>query len=266
MPTHSRSTACPSRCIRRAWWRRGRHSGRCVLRRVPGRARSRSIGSGRCQRWARRRRYPAYGPAHRDTDRDAEGYIGVDVHRGARVCALAHGRQIVAVTVTAALLNGEELRYLGEPPAQGLHGCDSLFQLGLEEFPPLRTPGSVELPTPATDFLGPRAGALRCGFRRVRARPAGIQRARARRHGQDALCPRALPPARRGRGRWHGFLRTRTSAGARSRAGDDRGAAGRDLARGGRNLRARGREAHPRPRGQPRAPASGRGGPARRAH
>ena len=36
-----------------------------------------------------------------------EGYIGVDVHRGARVCALAHGRQIVLSPVTAALLDGE---------------------------------------------------------------------------------------------------------------------------------------------------------------
>ena len=83
-----------------------------------------------------------------------EGYIGVDVHRGARVCALAHGRQIVLSPVTAALLDGEELRDLGAHRLKDFDAAIRLFQLGLDAFPPLRTPGSVELPTPATDFLG----------------------------------------------------------------------------------------------------------------
>ena len=49
-----------------------------------------------------------------------EGYVGVDVHRGARVGALAHGGQIVCSPATAALLDGHELRDLGSPSAQGL--------------------------------------------------------------------------------------------------------------------------------------------------
>src|SRR6187455_2737210 len=43
----------------------------------------------------------------------AEGYVGIDVHRGARVSALAHGGQIVLSPVTASLLDGAQLRDLG---------------------------------------------------------------------------------------------------------------------------------------------------------
>ncbi|HUG63644.1 MAG TPA: adenylate/guanylate cyclase domain-containing protein [Gaiellaceae bacterium] len=84
----------------------------------------------------------------------AEGYVGVDVHRGARVGALAHGRQIVLSPATAALLEDESLCDLGTHRLKDFDGAVRLFQLGLDPFPPLRTPGSVELPTPATRFLG----------------------------------------------------------------------------------------------------------------
>jgi predicted ATPase/class 3 adenylate cyclase len=84
----------------------------------------------------------------------AEGYVGVDVHRGARVGALAHGGQIVLSPATAALLDDEPLRDLGTHRLKDFDGAIRLCQLGLDPFPPLRTPGSVELPTPATRFLG----------------------------------------------------------------------------------------------------------------
>ena len=84
----------------------------------------------------------------------AEGYVGVDVHRGARVAALAHGGQIVLSPTTAALLEGRPLRDLGPHRLKDFDGAARLHQLGLEEFPPLRTSGSVDLPTPATRFLG----------------------------------------------------------------------------------------------------------------
>ncbi len=85
---------------------------------------------------------------------DAEGYIGIDVHRGARVGALAHGGQTVVSPTTAALLDGEPLRDLGLHRLKDFEGATRLHQLGEGEFPPLRTPGSVDLPTPATHFLG----------------------------------------------------------------------------------------------------------------
>jgi predicted ATPase/class 3 adenylate cyclase len=83
-----------------------------------------------------------------------EGYVGIDVHRGARVAALAHGGQVVLSPTTAALLEGESLRDLGLHRLKDFEGATRLFQLGHDEFPPLRTPGSVELPVSATQFLG----------------------------------------------------------------------------------------------------------------
>ena len=88
-----------------------------------------------------------------------EGYVGIDVHRGARVAALAHGSQIVLSPATATLLEGHPLRDLGLHRLKDFEGATRLFQLGEVEFPPLRSPGSVELPTPATRFLG-REGEL----------------------------------------------------------------------------------------------------------
>jgi predicted ATPase len=83
-----------------------------------------------------------------------EGYVGIDVHRGARVGALAHGGQIVLSPATAALLDGRPLRDLGLHRLKDFDGATRLAQLGEGEFPPLRTPGSVELPTPTTRFVG----------------------------------------------------------------------------------------------------------------
>ncbi len=55
---------------------------------------------------------------------------------------------------TAALLDGEPLRDLGLHRLKDFEGATRLHQLGEGEFPPLRTPGSVDLPTPPTRFLG----------------------------------------------------------------------------------------------------------------
>jgi predicted ATPase/class 3 adenylate cyclase len=83
-----------------------------------------------------------------------EGYVGEDVHRGARIAALAHGDQILVSPAAAALLDAEPLRDLGQHRLKDFDGAVRIYQLGEREFPPLRTPGSVELPTPATLFLG----------------------------------------------------------------------------------------------------------------
>ena len=84
----------------------------------------------------------------------AGGYVGEDVHRGARIAALAHGDQILVSPTTAALLEAEPLRELGRHRLKDFAGAVLLYQLGEREFPPLRTPGSVDLPAPATPFLG----------------------------------------------------------------------------------------------------------------
>nr|MBA3788563.1 adenylate/guanylate cyclase domain-containing protein [Actinomycetota bacterium] len=84
----------------------------------------------------------------------AEGYVGVDVHRGARVAALAHGGQVLLSATTAALLDGADLLDLGSHRLKDFDGAIRLYQLGAEKHPPIRTPGTVLLPTPATSFLG----------------------------------------------------------------------------------------------------------------
>ena len=43
----------------------------------------------------------------------AEGYIGADVHRAARIAALGHGGQVLVSASTSALVD-EGLRDLGE--------------------------------------------------------------------------------------------------------------------------------------------------------
>jgi predicted ATPase/class 3 adenylate cyclase len=83
-----------------------------------------------------------------------EGYVGLEVHRGARIAALAHGGQIVVSPTTAALLDAQPLRDLGRHRLKDFEGPTRLYQLDGHDFPPLRTPGSVDLPTPATRFLG----------------------------------------------------------------------------------------------------------------
>ena len=55
----------------------------------------------------------ADGPAHGTPTVAVEGYVGIDVHRAARVAALAHGGQVIVSATTAALLEDEPLRDLG---------------------------------------------------------------------------------------------------------------------------------------------------------
>ena len=83
----------------------------------------------------------------------AEGYVGIDVHRGARVAALANGGQVLLTEATAQLLDAQ-LTDLGRHRLKDFDGPARLLQLGTRSFPPLRTPGTVILPTPATRFLG----------------------------------------------------------------------------------------------------------------
>ena len=84
----------------------------------------------------------------------AEGYVGIDVHRGARIAALAHGGQVLLTEATAALLADVTLTDLGHHRLKDFDGPAHLFQLGQDAFPALRTPGAVHLPMPATRFVG----------------------------------------------------------------------------------------------------------------
>ena len=90
------------------------------------------------------------GTPHRTT----EGYVGVDVHRAARIAHAAHGGQVVVSSAAAALLEGSELRSLGGHRLKDFDEPVTLFQLGQDSFPPLKTIANTNLPTPATSFFG----------------------------------------------------------------------------------------------------------------
>src|SRR5439155_4119230 len=83
-----------------------------------------------------------------------EGYVGVDVHRAARIAAAAHGGQVVVSAATRSLLDDASLLDLGEHRSKDLSAAERLWQLGNEEFPQLRTLYHTNLPVPATPFLG----------------------------------------------------------------------------------------------------------------
>src|SRR5438552_1509035 len=69
-----------------------------------------------------------------------EGYVGLDVHRAARIAAAAHGGQIVLSATTRRLLQDDaHVRDLGEHRLKDLVGAERLFQLGEGDYPPLRT-------------------------------------------------------------------------------------------------------------------------------
>jgi DNA-binding NarL/FixJ family response regulator len=66
-------------------------------------------------------------------------YLGLDVHRAARICAAGHGGQVLLSEATrAALHDGESLRDLGEHRLRGLDRPERIYQLDSGDFPALR--------------------------------------------------------------------------------------------------------------------------------
>jgi predicted ATPase len=85
-----------------------------------------------------------------------EGYIGDDVHLGARVAATGHGGQVILSHATAELVE-IELTDLGEHRLKDIGESVAIFQLGSESFPPLKTISNTNLPRPASSFVGREA-------------------------------------------------------------------------------------------------------------
>jgi predicted ATPase len=83
-----------------------------------------------------------------------EGYVGVDVHRTARIAACGHGGQVLVSAATAALVDKTGLRDLGEHRLKDLSAPERIYQLGNGDFPPLKSLHQTNLPIPATPFLG----------------------------------------------------------------------------------------------------------------
>ena len=95
-----------------------------------------------------------------------EGYVGLDVHRAARIMSAGYGGQVLLSQaardfVIDDLPTDVSLRNLGEYALKDIEGLSSIFQLviaGLPtDFPPLKTVGRRllnSLPTPPTPFIG----------------------------------------------------------------------------------------------------------------
>jgi predicted ATPase/class 3 adenylate cyclase len=92
-----------------------------------------------------------------------EGYVGVDVHRAARICAAAHGGQVVLSARTRSLLDGATLRDLGLHRLKDLSEPQHLYQLGDGDHPPLRTLHATNLPTQPTPLIGRERELDECG-------------------------------------------------------------------------------------------------------
>jgi predicted ATPase/class 3 adenylate cyclase len=102
-----------------------------------------------------------------DATRTSAGLVGLDVHRAARIAAVAHGGQVVVSQAAATLLRdalppGAALTDLGEHRLKDLGRAERIFQLhaaGLPaQFPPLRSLGNPallnNLPSQPTRFIG----------------------------------------------------------------------------------------------------------------
>jgi class 3 adenylate cyclase len=96
--------------------------------------------------------------------RHEDGYVGMDVHRAARIAAAAHGGQVVLSEATRALADsslpaGVSVDDLGWHRLKDIAEPERIYQLaaaGLEQrFPPLRSLGAqTSLPLPMTPLVG----------------------------------------------------------------------------------------------------------------
>jgi predicted ATPase/class 3 adenylate cyclase len=96
-----------------------------------------------------------------------EGYIGIDVHRAARIMSAAHGEQVLLSIATCELVSSilpEELslRDLGEYRLKDIAGTTKLFQLVIPGLPAEFSPPTtlsqqrplLNLPSLSTSFVG----------------------------------------------------------------------------------------------------------------
>jgi class 3 adenylate cyclase len=100
-----------------------------------------------------------------EPERTAEGYVGLDVHRAARIMSAGHGGQVLLSLVTRNLVEqdvpeGVRLRDLGEHRLKNLRDPERLFQLVIADLPadftPLKTLDAhpQNLPIQPTPLIG----------------------------------------------------------------------------------------------------------------
>lgn len=84
-----------------------------------------------------------------------EGYVGPDVHLGARVASAGHGGQVLlSQTTRQEVADAAEITDLGEHRLKDFPTPVSIYQIGVDVFPPLKTLSTTNLPRPANSFVG----------------------------------------------------------------------------------------------------------------
>jgi predicted ATPase/class 3 adenylate cyclase len=84
-----------------------------------------------------------------------EGYVGVDVHRAARIMSAGHGGQVLLSEETQAVIGRAQiLTDLGMHRLKDMLRPEKLFQLGDQVFPPLKTMDATNLPVTVDPLLG----------------------------------------------------------------------------------------------------------------
>jgi predicted ATPase len=91
-----------------------------------------------------------------EPQRTDEGYVGIDVHRAARIAAAGHGGQILVSQSTRDLVGAGDLHELGEYRLKDLSAPERIYQLGGGDFPPLKTLDQTNLPIAASPLIGRR--------------------------------------------------------------------------------------------------------------
>ena len=84
---------------------------------------------------------------------DPPKYVGVDVHKAARIMSAAHGGQVLLSGATRELV-AEDVLDLGRHRLKDFAEPVPLYQLGSDRFPPLRTISNTNLPVPLSSFVG----------------------------------------------------------------------------------------------------------------
>lgn len=82
------------------------------------------------------------------------GYVGMDVHRTARIAAAGHGGQVLVSDATASLAGLDGLLDLGMHRLKDLAAAERIWQVGTRGFPPLRSLHLTNLPVAPTPFIG----------------------------------------------------------------------------------------------------------------
>ena len=83
-----------------------------------------------------------------------EGYVGVDVHRAARIAACGHGGQMLVSAATAGLVDADGCAISASTGSRISPRPSGSSSSATSEFPPLKSLYRTNLPVPATPFLG----------------------------------------------------------------------------------------------------------------